>query len=140
MSDETDAGAGADAAAGDETRRLLDALQDWARRVLPEPPSGHAGPECQWCPLCQVASVLRGEHPELTERMTEAGTAIAQAVRAVAESAAAHAPGAGDTARAGAAGTRPRPRPRPGRRVQRIALTETEPEPPVTPPDPDAGG
>ena len=43
---------------------------------------GHGGPECQWCPLCQFMAVLRGERPELTERVAEAGTALASAVGA----------------------------------------------------------
>ncbi len=80
---------------GDETRKLLGAVQDWARRTMPAPPSGHPGPECQWCPLCQAASVLRGEHPELTERAVEAGAAVVGALRALVEATGAHAPAAG---------------------------------------------
>jgi hypothetical protein len=83
---------------------------------MPAPPSGHPGPECQWCPLCQLASVLRGEHPELTERFAEAGTAVAGAVRALLDSAARHGP-AGN----------PEPgshRPSPAPHVERIHLDE----------------
>jgi hypothetical protein len=72
---------------GDEARKLISTVQQWAQRALPAPPSGHGGPECQWCPLCQVASVLRGDHPELTERMVEAGTTVATALRSLIESA-----------------------------------------------------
>jgi hypothetical protein len=72
---------------GDEARKLISTVQGWAQRALPAPPSGHGGPECQWCPLCQVASVLRGDHPELTERMVEAGTTVATALRSLIESA-----------------------------------------------------
>jgi hypothetical protein len=74
---------------GDEARKLVGAVQEWARRTLPAPPSGHPGPECQWCPLCQAASVLRGEHPELTERVAEAGTAVLTALRSVIDAASA---------------------------------------------------
>ena len=84
----------------------MGAVQDWARRTLPAPPSGHPGPECQWCPLCQFASVLRGEHPELAERVAEAGTALVDALRALAETAAAHAP-TGEPDAAPAAAARP---------------------------------
>ncbi len=103
---------------GAEASRLAAAVQDWARRTLPEPPSGHGGPECQWCPLCQFASMLRGEHPELAERVAEAGAAIANAVKALAEGAAQRAPAPPGRA------TRPRPSPAP--RVQRISLDEHE--------------
>lgn len=98
--------------APDPAGSLLAALQEWARQALPAPPSGHGGPECQWCPLCQLASVLRGEHPELTERLAEAGAAVSTAVRALIESANAAMPTSEPSADA------PQPRPR----VQRIVL------------------
>ena len=72
---------------GEEARKLVGSVQEWARRALPAPPSGHPGPECQWCPLCQAASVLRGEHPELTERVAELGTVVLGALRSVFEAA-----------------------------------------------------
>jgi hypothetical protein len=81
-----------DASTGDETRKLIAAVQSWAQRALPEPPSGHGGPECQWCPVCQFASILRGEHPDVTERVAEVGTALTGAFRALVEAAATHAP------------------------------------------------
>jgi hypothetical protein len=89
--DDGDAAGAAGAAPGgarpsDETRRLLAAVQEWTQRTFPAPPSGHGGPECQWCPLCQLAAALRGEYPDLTERVAEAGTAVANALRALAES------------------------------------------------------
>ena len=43
-----------------EAVRIFGAVQDWARQTFPAPPDGHGGPECQWCPLCQFAAVLRG--------------------------------------------------------------------------------
>ncbi len=87
----TETGAGGPAGpnpdeAGEEAHRLFSAVQQWAQRAMPAPPSGHPGPECQWCPLCQLAAVLRGEYPELGERITEAGAAVAGAVRALLES------------------------------------------------------
>ena len=68
-----DRGAGADAGPGDglasaaaEAARLAEAAGEWARRSLPE-----------------LVAVLRGERPGVTERVAEAGTAVAAALRAV---------------------------------------------------------
>jgi hypothetical protein len=101
-----------------EVHRLLTAVQDWARR-FPERPAGPAehaaGGECvSWCPICQFANVLRGEHPEVTERLSEAATAIASAMKALADVALTRAQA--ETGRAG--------RPRPAPRVEHIKLDE----------------
>ena len=69
---------------GDEAGRLLDAVQDWARTAFGEGASARAStgaPECEWCPLCQLISVLRGERPETTEKLVAAGTAMMTALR-----------------------------------------------------------
>jgi hypothetical protein len=74
----------------EEVHRLLNAVQDWARR-FPEAQGdveAHAvgAGEClPWCPICQFANVLRGEHPEVTERLAEAATAVASAMKALAD-------------------------------------------------------
>jgi hypothetical protein len=75
-----------------EAVRLFGVVQEWAKQTFPAPPSGHGGPECQWCPLCQFAAVLRGERPEVTERVSDAGTALMSAARAFIEAAASTAP------------------------------------------------
>jgi hypothetical protein len=104
-----------------EVHRLLDAVQEWAKR-LPEVTTRageHTPPgEClPWCPICQFAHLLRGEHPEVTERLSDAATAITSAVKALA-----------DTALARPQPDAARPRPQPAPRVQRITLDEpTEP-------------
>jgi hypothetical protein len=75
----------------EDALRALSSLQElakgWAERNLGESNGAHPGSDCQWCPLCQFAAVLRGERPELTERVVEAGTAIATALRVFAEAA-----------------------------------------------------
>jgi hypothetical protein len=107
----------------DEARKLIALAQDWAKRTIPE----HTGPECQWCPLCQFAALLRGDHPEVGERITEAGNAVAGAVRSLLDAAARQADRASEQPR--------RPRPGPGRpaspgpserasRVQHIRLVD----------------
>ena len=64
-----------------EALKLVASLQEWATRAAADAPMGHAGPECQWCPLCQFVAVLRGERPDLTEKVAEAGVAVAGALR-----------------------------------------------------------
>lgn len=78
-----------------EALRLVAGLQEWAQRTLPAPGTtadGHLAAECQWCPLCQFVAVLRGERPEVTERVAEAGVAVASAVRALLDATAANSP------------------------------------------------
>ena len=101
-----------------EVHRLLEAVQEWAKR-FPESTAdadahSRAGECLPWCPICQFAHILRGEHPEVTERLTEAATAIATAMKALADTA---------LTRAQSDSTG-RPRPQPAPRVQRIKLDE----------------
>jgi hypothetical protein len=91
---------------------VRDWAQDWARRASGEPNERHAASDCQWCPLCQFAAVLRGEHPEITDRVAEAGTALAGVLRAVVEAAS-----------SGAQHRQPGP---PAPRVQKINLSDDE--------------
>ncbi len=84
----------------DEALRFISSVQDWARRTFAEAQTAsHTGPECQWCPLCQFLAVLKGERPDVTERVAEAGAAIASAVRTVVEAAAAGGPAGPTTGR-----------------------------------------
>jgi hypothetical protein len=107
---------------GAEVHRLLDAVQDWAKRfpattdrdaAAAHPRTGECLP---WCPICQFAHLLRGEHPELTERVGEAAAAIASAMKALADATLTRA----QSEDAG------RPRPQPAPRVQRITLDDPE--------------
>ncbi|TAM89388.1 MAG: hypothetical protein EPN43_07075 [Jatrophihabitans sp.] len=71
----------------EEAFRLAGAVRDWARATLP-PPTGDPRADCQWCPLCQFAAVLRGERPDVNDRLTEAGAAIVGALRSLLDPAA----------------------------------------------------
>jgi hypothetical protein len=64
---------------GEELLRLLGAAQEWAARTFP-PPADHET-TCQWCPLCRLMAVARGERPEVSERLAEAGGAVVAALR-----------------------------------------------------------
>jgi len=104
---------------GAEVHRLLDAVQEWAKR-FPEATGGGAGGhartgEClPWCPICQFAHLLRGEHPEVTDRVAEAAASIASAMKALADAALTR-------AQPESSG---RPRPSPAPRVERITLDD----------------
>ncbi|MDT4937531.1 MAG: hypothetical protein QOG80_1202 [Pseudonocardiales bacterium] len=126
MDDARAPGAGPDpadpSALAADALRLIGSAQEWARRTFAEvDPDGHTGPECQWCPLCQFVAVLRGERPEVTERITEAGAAFATALRSALDAAANAAPSGQHRAERA---ERADP---PGPRVQRIDLGHDDP-------------
>lgn len=57
------------------------------------PPAGESArasspPECQWCPLCQLIALVRGDRPELAQPLADAATAAVAALRAVIDAAA----------------------------------------------------
>ena len=70
----------------DQAQRLVEAL----RSNLPtaDAPAtdgdGHSA-DCRWCPVCQVAAVVRGERPEVTAALADLLAAAATALRTVAE-------------------------------------------------------
>lgn len=84
---------------GDEARRLVEAAREWAVHAFPLPdeprpdgpgpdgpgpgPAGHGSPECGWCPLCRTVAALRGDRPEVTERLAEVLTTAAGTLAAV---------------------------------------------------------
>jgi hypothetical protein len=80
----------------DHVRQLLDAVRGSAGgsgaadsgaadsgAAAAGPADGH-DPGCRWCPICQVAGVLRGERPELTAALADVLTATATALRSFA--------------------------------------------------------
>jgi hypothetical protein len=81
---------------GEEALRLVEAARQWAVRTFPEvdAPVATGAPECCWCPLCRAVAVLRGDRPEVTEKLAEVVTAAAGALAAVLDAAARPAPAA----------------------------------------------
>jgi hypothetical protein len=84
----------------DQARQLLDAWRAGpGQNPAGDPPAAGAhSSDCRWCPVCQVAAVVRGERPEVTAALADVLTATATALRTFAT--AGDPPGAatGDTA------------------------------------------
>ena len=67
----------------DSARRVLDALGAGQQTGAPDDgtPSGSHSADCRWCPVCQVAAVVRGERPEVTAALADVLTTAAAALR-----------------------------------------------------------
>ena len=77
----------------EQARRLVTGLGQTLGPVLRETDAAGAHPaDCRWCPVCQVAAVVRGERPEVTDALADVLTAAAAALRTVSERASAPAP------------------------------------------------
>ncbi|SEL48989.1 hypothetical protein SAMN04515665_113100 [Blastococcus sp. DSM 46786] len=98
----------------DQARRLFDAVRAGAGQTPATGTGEHGGDDCRWCPVCQVAAVLRGERPEVTAALADVLTAAATALRSFAEQ---PADGAGE-----AAGPRPEEQAAAQPAVQRIDI------------------
>ncbi len=119
-------------AAAAQALRLLAGVQEWVRHDLgphvaaaPHVTAARlatGAPECRYCPLCAAIAVLRGDRPEVTEKLVEAGSALLTALRAVFEPVPAW-PGAGpaDHGADDPAGHRAGRRPGPGAAGHRAA-------------------
>lgn len=72
---------------GEEAARLVEAVRDWAERTFPDVDRHLATRtgECRYCPVCQAISALRGQRPDVTDRLADAVTAAAGALAAVAD-------------------------------------------------------
>jgi hypothetical protein len=70
----------------DQARGLLDLLKQGMAASPEGPGDGRAhGSDCRWCPVCQAASVVRGERPEVTAALADVLTSAAAALRTLAE-------------------------------------------------------
>ena len=79
----------------EQGRRLLETLRGGLADAAPD---GEHSSDCRWCPVCQVAAVVRGERPEVTAALADVLTTAAAALRTFAESAAGDAQVADDAA------------------------------------------
>jgi len=64
----------------EEAAKFLGAAQEWLHRTVLDPDTARVAtgsPECCWCPVCQLVATVRGERPELAERLTELTVALA---------------------------------------------------------------
>ena len=64
----------------DPARRVLDALHGGGATAEDVSAPDHVA-DCRWCPVCQVAAVVRGERPEVTAALADVLTATATALR-----------------------------------------------------------
>jgi hypothetical protein len=64
----------------DQGRRLLDAFLQGTAAPAEGPAEDHRA-DCTWCPLCQVAAVVRGERPEVSAALADVLDATATALR-----------------------------------------------------------
>src|SRR5215468_4464159 len=78
---------GADGAEGratsDAGRLLADAVHEWARARFGDPETAHiatGAPECAWCPICQLIAALRGDRPDVSDKLAAAATAVVDVV------------------------------------------------------------
>jgi hypothetical protein len=76
----------------EQGRRLLETLRSGLGDAAPDGGSTHSS-DCRWCPLCQAASVARGERPEVTAVLADVLTATAAALRSFAAGPGADGPG-----------------------------------------------
>lgn len=75
----------------EEAVKLVAAAQDWFRnasggRSVADWSAEHIATgtaACDWCPLCALIAALRGERPELSEKISAAAGASLDAVRAL---------------------------------------------------------
>jgi hypothetical protein len=70
-------------AASDAGRLLADAVHEWARARFGDADSAHiatGAPECSWCPICQLIAALRGDRPDVTDKLAAAATAVVDVV------------------------------------------------------------
>ncbi|MFC0540050.1 hypothetical protein [Kutzneria chonburiensis] len=68
----------------EELRLLIDALAEkaepWLQRIVADS-ADHEPTTCDWCPVCAVAAVLKGERSELAARAAEHAAGLLTVLR-----------------------------------------------------------
>jgi hypothetical protein len=100
---------------GEEAAKLLSAAQDWVQKMSERTAIATGAPECEVCPVCQLIAVVRGDRPDLVEKIGNTARTVVNAV--VAALAAPHTHNGAEPA-TGATSDPPGS----GRRVERIDL------------------
>ncbi|MFB6725889.1 hypothetical protein ACFCV3_37305 [Kribbella sp. NPDC056345] len=80
----------------EEAAKLFAVLQAAAdthggEHVAEDPPESHehkAGPDCVWCPVCQLINKVRNTSPETIEQLSTAAAQVLGSVRTLLEAAA----------------------------------------------------
>jgi hypothetical protein len=67
----------------EQGRRLLETLRNGLD--APAVDEGEHSSDCRWCPVCQVAAVVRGERPEVTAALADVLATAANALRTFAD-------------------------------------------------------
>ncbi|MEU8225186.1 hypothetical protein [Kribbella sp. NPDC048915] len=82
-------------AAHDTAHHTPDHTSEPAAEPVSEPVSGHAaeeadklGPDCVWCPVCQLIHKVRSTSPETIEQLSTAAAHVLGSVRSLLEAAA----------------------------------------------------
>jgi hypothetical protein len=83
----------------DQLAGLIADAQEWVARMAEEHQIATGAPECVNCPVCRLIAVLRGDHPELTDRAVDVVSAVVTTMRTMFEPAPAPGPDAAEPPR-----------------------------------------
>jgi hypothetical protein len=71
----------------DQLAGLMADAQKWVGRMAEEHQIATGAKECVNCPVCRLIAVLRGDHPELTDRAVDLMATVVTAMRTMFEQA-----------------------------------------------------
>ena len=69
----------------DQLAGLIADAQQWVARMAEEHQIATGAKECVNCPVCRLIAVLRGDHPELTDRAVDLMSTVVTAMRTMFE-------------------------------------------------------